>query len=216
MAPGAGCRYNVGVQILDATFVAGATNYAQLPAPAFAEIAFAGRSNVGKSSLINSLVERKKLVRTSGTPGCTRAINIFRISLGGGAEFDLVDLPGYGFAKRSKGEKRGWGVLIEDFLSQRPGLRAVVVIVDVRRGVEEEDVQLLEFLDHVGVRALLVATKLDKLPTSQRKLALKAVQAAAPARVFGYSSETGDGRDRLWDALLREAAITLSSEAVPA
>ena len=88
--------------------------------------------------------------------------------------------------------------------------------MDVRRGVEEEDVQLLEFLDHVGVRAVLVATKLDKLPASQRKLALKAAQSAAPARVFGYSSETGEGRDRLWDALLREAAITLPSQALPA
>jgi GTP-binding protein len=200
------------MQILDAQFVAGATNYHQLPPPAFAEIAFAGRSNVGKSSLINSLVARKKLVRTSGTPGCTRAINIFRIGLRGDAEFDLVDLPGYGFAKRSKGEKRAWGVLIEDFLSQRPGLRAVVIIVDVRRGVEDEDRQLLEYLEHIGVRAILVATKLDKLPASQRKLALKDVQAGAPARVFGYSSVTGDGRERLWKSLLREAGIKLPED----
>ena len=126
------------IQILDASFVASSTDLRTLPAPMFAEIAFAGRSNVGKSSLINSLVQRKNLVRTSGTPGCTRGINVFRVVLQAQsrAEIDFVDLPGYGYARRSKTERATWGPMIEAFLEQRPGLAAVVILVDVRRGFE--------------------------------------------------------------------------------
>jgi len=146
-------RYNPAMDVLDAEFVAGATALGQLPAPTFAEVAFAGRSNVGKSSLINNLVRRKKLVRTSGAPGCTRAINIFRVRLRTNdeeAHLDLVDLPGYGYAQRSKAERKSWGPLIEGFLSERPGLRGAVVIVDIRRGTQDDDLQLLEFLESVG------------------------------------------------------------------
>ena len=116
-----GGRYNPTMDVLDAEFVAGATALGQLPAPTFAEVAFAGRSNVGKSSLINNLVQRKKLVRTSSAPGCTRAINIFRVRLrtdGDEAHLDLVDLPGYGYAQRSKAERKAWGPLIEGFLQR--------------------------------------------------------------------------------------------------
>ncbi|MCA9529547.1 MAG: YihA family ribosome biogenesis GTP-binding protein [Myxococcales bacterium] len=197
------------MDVLDARFVAAATAYDQLPAPMFAEVAFAGRSNVGKSSLINSLLARKKLVRTSSTPGCTRGIHVFRVLLRGGAELDLVDLPGYGYAKRSKAERRAWGDLIERFLEARPGLRAVVVIVDVRRGLEDDDAQLIEYLDHLGQRVLVVATKLDKLPASQRKPRLAALRADIGRPVFGYSAQTGDGRDKLSRALLRACAIAL-------
>ena len=197
------------MDVLDARFVAAATAYDQLPAPMFAEVAFAGRSNVGKSSLINSLLARKKLVRTSSTPGCTRGIHVFRVLLRGGAELDLVDLPGYGYAKRSKAERRAWGDLIERFLEARPGLRAVVVIVDVRRGLEDDDAQLIEYLDHLGQRVLVVATKLDKLPASQRMPSLAALRADIGRPVFGYSAQTGDGRDKLSRALLRACAIAL-------
>lgn len=217
------------VQILDADFLAGATDYPSLPAPAYAEIAFAGRSNVGKSSLINAMLERKKLVRTSNTPGATRAINIFRVRLRPDAErpaeeahLDLVDLPGYGYAKRSKSERRAWGTLIERFLSERPGLRAVVVIVDVRRGLEPDDVELIEYLEHVGVRAFVVATKLDKLPKNQRKLALKEREregqelSSRKVRFFGFSAVSGDGRDKLWRSLLRAASLGAAPPASPA
>ncbi|KPK16999.1 MAG: hypothetical protein AMJ62_03010 [Myxococcales bacterium SG8_38] len=198
------------MDVLDAQFVAGATNLGQLPAPTFAEIAFAGRSNVGKSSLINSLVRRRKLVRTSSAPGCTRAINIFRVRLrtnGDEAHLDLVDLPGYGYAQRSKAERRSWGPLIEGFLSERPGLRGAVVILDIRRGPQEDDLQLLEFLRSVGVTPIIVATKIDKLPASKRKLALAALRQELSGAVIGYSSVTGDGREALWERLLSVSSI---------
>jgi GTP-binding protein len=198
------------MDVLDAEFTAGATVLGQLPAPVFAEIAFAGRSNVGKSSLINNLVNRKKLVRTSSAPGCTRAINIFRVRLRtdhGEAHLDLVDLPGYGYAQRSKAERKSWGPLIEGFLSDRPGLRGAVVIIDVRRGVQDDDLQLLEFLESVGVTPIIVSTKIDKLPTSKRKPAIKKLEQDLGRRVIPYSSVTGDGRDKLWKRLLYVGSI---------
>ena len=199
------------VHVLDAEFVASAFDQAQLPAPAFAEVAFGGRSNVGKSSLINRLLGRRKLVRTSSTPGATRGLSLFRARLrlptDEEAILDLVDLPGYGYAKRSKAERRSWGPMIETFIEQRVGLRACVVIVDVRRGPEPDDEELLAYLDHVGVPAVLVATKSDKLPVSQRKLAVQAVGKAIGRPAFGVSATTGDGIDRLWRRLLRVAQI---------
>lgn len=203
-------RYNPAMDVLEAEFVAGATVLGQLPAPTFAEVAFAGRSNVGKSSLINSLVRRKKLVRTSSAPGCTRAINIFRVRLrtdDNEAHLDLVDLPGYGYAQRSKAERKSWGPLIEGFLSERPGLRGAVVIVDIRRGVQDDDRQLLEFLESVGVTPILVATKIDKLPANKRKPAVAKLQREVSQRLIPYSSVIGDGRDALWNRILSVSSI---------
>lgn len=201
------------MHVLEAEFVAGATALGQLPAPTFAEVAFAGRSNVGKSSLINNLVQRKKLVRTSSAPGCTRAINIFRVRLrpqegqNEEAHLDLVDLPGYGYAQRSKAERKSWGPLIEGFLRERPGLRGAVVIVDIRRGVQEDDVQLLEFLESIDVTPILVATKIDKLPASKRKPAIVALKRDLSRPVIPYSSVSGDGRDALWERILSVSSI---------
>jgi GTP-binding protein len=203
-------RYNPAMDVLEAEFVAGATVLGQLPAPTFAEVAFAGRSNVGKSSLINSLLRRKKLVRTSSAPGCTRAINIFRVRLrtdDNEAHLDLVDLPGYGYAQRSKAERKSWGPLIEGFLSERPGLRGAVVIVDIRRGVQDDDRQLLEFLESVGVTPILVATKIDKLPANKRKPAVAKLQREVSQRLIPYSSVIGDGRDALWNRILSVSSI---------
>ena len=204
------------MNVLDAEFVAGATALGQLPAPTFAEVAFAGRSNVGKSSLINNLVQRKKLVRTSSAPGCTRAINIFRVRLrtdDDEAHLDLVDLPGYGYAQRSKAERKSWGPLIEGFLSERPGLRGAVVIVDIRRGVQNDDLQLLEFLESVDVTPILVATKIDKLPSNKRKPAVAALKRELNRPVVPYSAVTGDGRDALWKRVLSVSSIDRPDEA---
>jgi len=207
------------MDVLDAEFVAGATALGQLPAPTFAEVAFAGRSNVGKSSLINNLVRRKKLVRTSGAPGCTRAINIFRVRIRTNddeAHLDLVDLPGYGYAQRSKAERRSWGPLIEGFLRERPGLRGAIVIIDIRRGAQDDDLQLLEFLDSIEVTPILVATKTDKLPASKRKLAVAALRRALDRPLIGYSSATGDGREALWKRILSVSSIDQPDVASPA
>lgn len=193
--------------IHDAQFVASATEVERLPPPTFAEIAFAGRSNVGKSSLINALLERKKLVRTSSTPGCTRGLNLFRVELGSGT-FDLVDLPGYGYAQRSKQERRAWGSMIEGFLTRRQGLRAVVLILDVRREPSDEDRQLLEFLAHVGRPVLCVGTKLDKLSKNARAPALAALTKAVGLKVYPFSAVTGDGREALLRAILHALGVS--------
>jgi GTP-binding protein len=193
--------------IKQASFLASAEDLRDLPAPLFTEVAFAGKSNVGKSSLINALLGRKKLARTSSTPGRTRTLNLLRAELSVGT-LDIVDLPGYGYAKVSKTERRSWGPMIERFLRARAGLRCVVVIVDIRRGLEEDDRQLLEFLAEIGREALLVATKLDKLPKSRQLPALQALRRdAGGPELIGFSAVTEQGRDELWRALLKHAAL---------
>ena len=189
------------MDVVDAQFVTTAMDVASLPPPLYAELAFAGRSNVGKSSLINSLAQRTKLARTSSTPGCTRGLNLFRLELRGGARVDFVDLPGYGFAQRSKSERAGWGPMIEGFLERRAGLRGVVLLVDVRRGLEEEEQQLLEYLVHIRRSALVVATKVDRLPVNKRKTAVFALAKQSGVKALPFSAHTGEGRDELWRAL---------------
>ena len=198
------------MKILGAEWLATAAGPDGFPAPSAPEVAFLGRSNVGKSSLLNALVRRKKLARTSSAPGCTRTINLFRVRLRTEeteAHLDLVDLPGYGYARRSKAERKSWGPLIEGFLEQRPGLRGAVVIVDIRRGLEPDDAQLIEFLESIDVTPILVATKIDKLPASKRKPAVAAFRRQLNHPVVPYSSVTGEGRDLLWKRLLRVSSI---------
>jgi GTP-binding protein len=199
------------MDVIEAEFLMTAVNNAGLPPPLYAEVAFAGRSNVGKSSLINALAQRKKLARTSSTPGCTRGLNLFRLTLRGGARIDFVDLPGYGFAQRSKAERLSWGPMIEGFLQHRVGLRGVVLLVDARRGLEDEERELLDFLAHYGQRALLVATKIDRIPSSKRKPQVLALAKEAGAPALPFSAHTGDGRDGLWRALLKLAAVDVAA-----
>lgn len=199
-------------QIIDAKFVAGAATGSSMPPPTMAEIAFAGRSNVGKSSLINTLVERKGLVRTGATPGVTRQINLFEAHARDGAVFQLIDLPGYGYSKVSKAERSAWQTLIEKYLRTRVTLAALVLLVDVRRGVEEDDAQLIEFVDEAGtaqrlpVEVIIVATKVDKLGVAARRTAIAEISKKAGHKVIGFSSETGEGRAELW-RLLRKATF---------
>lgn len=209
--------------VLDAVFVGHAKIVDGLPPPMLAEIAFGGKSNVGKSSLINKLVNRRKLVRTSSTPGATRGLSLFRVSLrlDGGAkgELDLVDLPGYGFAQRSKEERKSWGPMIERYLERRVSLRAVLLLVDVRRGVSTEDAQLLEYLAHIERPAILVVTKCDKVNRRERDASLRAItkdaRAAYPSLpIVATSAETGEGIPELWREI-RRATFLDAAEAAP-
>jgi GTP-binding protein len=190
--------------IKDASFVLSARDVADMPAPTFAEVVFAGKSNVGKSSLLNTLCVRKGLARVSGTPGATRGINLFRVDLGE-AVLHFTDLPGYGYAQRSKQERKGWGPMIEGYLRQRAGIVLAIVIVDVRRGIEDEDAMLLEFLDSLGHPSLVVATKLDKLTKARRKPALIELAKNSDREIVGFSAETGEGGEALRARVLRAA-----------
>jgi GTP-binding protein len=203
-------------RVVDATFVAGAVDAQSLPAPTLVEIAFAGRSNVGKSSLLNAMMQRLALARTSRTPGCTRQLNVFEVRCADGLAVRFVDLPGYGWARRSKTERSEWQGMIEGYLRKRAGLRAVVVLLDVRRGLEDEEKQLVEFLAEPRqvsapgpLEVVLVATKVDKVGAAGRKPALENVRRGArdvPGKVIGFSAVTGEGREELW-ARIREAVL---------
>lgn len=189
------------MQIHDARFIASARTIDALPPPLFSEVAFAGRSNVGKSSLINRLLNRRRLVRTSGTPGCTRGIDLYRVWMED-ATIDFVDLPGYGYSRRSKAERFSWGPLIENYLRSRENLCAIVVIVDLRRGIQDDDRQLLDFLAHLKRSTILVATKIDKLPVNRQKTQLGRLREDVARALIGFSAETGKGRDTLIQALM--------------
>jgi len=183
-----------------AEFVAGASDPAQLPRLSHPEIAFAGRSNVGKSSLLNRLVGQRKLARVSKTPGRTQQINFFLIE----QRLTFVDLPGYGFARVPAHVKQQWKHLVEGYLSTRRNLRGVVVIVDLRRGVEEDDAQLLDYLRTEGIPAILVATKADKLAYGARQQRARQVATGlvhSVATLIVCSAESGEGIDQLWKQL---------------
>ena len=169
----------------------------KLPAEELPEIAFAGRSNVGKSSLINSLLNRKNLARTSSSPGKTVTINFYIIN----EMFYLVDLPGYGYAKASLQERAKWGKMIEKYLSTRDVLRAVVLLVDIRHAPTKDDVMMYEWIVANGLKPIIVATKLDKIKRSQKDKNLKLVRetlgAEKDVKIVPYSSETKAGRDEL-------------------
>ena len=189
-----------------ARFAAAAAEPARLPRLGLPEVAFAGRSNVGKSSLLNRLVGRRSLARVSKTPGRTQQINFFVVD----EQLALVDLPGYGFARVSVTLRDEWKALVEHYLTRRRSLRAVVLIVDLRRGVEADDAQLLAFLTAHGVPAVLVATKADKLAYGARVRQARALAAAtAPVPVVVCSAVSGEGIGELW------ARIRAHSEARP-
>jgi GTP-binding protein len=184
---------------------------------ASAEVAFAGRSNVGKSSLINSLVQRKGLVRTSNTPGCTRQINFFDVRARDDARLVMVDLPGYGFAKRSKAERGQWADLIEHYLAKRPTLRVLVLLADSRRGLEEEERDLLAFVAakrEAPLSIVVVATKFDKVPKSKQVSTLARLRSEAGVHAIGFSVVDKSGWEELWAALRRALGFVATS--VPA
>jgi len=184
-------------------FVKSASQLAECPELGLPEIALAGRSNVGKSSLINSLLGRKALARVSGMPGRTRLLNFFRVEAR--SDLVLVDLPGYGYARASRKDQQAWMRSMEEYLALRDRLAAVVVILDARRGVGDEDRALLDWLAERGRRAVVVATKVDKLPKTRRKAAVRSIaeelELGSDHLPLPFSARSGEGRAALWGRL---------------
>jgi GTP-binding protein len=208
-------------EVLAATFLAEARDRRGLPAPGAPEIAIAGRSNVGKSTLLNRLAGRRALARTSKTPGRTRGIVFFDLDLGPLLPaIRLVDLPGYGYAKVARDERESWQALIEGYTRGRPTLALFAILIDARRGVEDEERQLYEWLGTIQVPAQIVFTKVDKLSASERGRLRAETQAMfkrapAPAATTAsskraapilLSAETGEGVPALWSAIGAAAA----------
>jgi len=194
------------MRILTAEFIRSCAGPEQFLKGDLPEIAFLGRSNVGKSSLINSLLQRKGLAKVSRTPGKTRLVNLFRITSDdpGLARFVVVDLPGYGYAKVSKALRTRWAPLIERYIDGSEQLRAVVVLVE-SRVLSEQDPKAIAWLSSVGQSPIVVVTKVDKLKMSERVSALRRLYdwlgIAEGDGVIPYSSVTGEGRERLWAVL---------------
>ena len=189
------------MKVINTEFVTGAVSSKQYPKEPFPEFAFVGRSNVGKSSLIRSLLNRKKLVRISSTPGKTREINFFRIN----EKLMFADLPGYGFARVTPALQKKWKQMIEEYLINREPLMAIVFIVDIRRKPTELDITLKEWLEDLDRNYILVITKSDKLSGVERSKQTKIIKSAfmganAPAAVT-YSSKNHLGRKELWSQL---------------
>jgi GTP-binding protein len=196
-------------RVLEASFVTTAVDRKGYPPPDRPEVAFAGRSNVGKSSMINALAGRKKLVRVSNTPGRTRTLNFFDVVLetrgGGTRSVRLADLPGYGFAKASKGERKAWQRMISEYLEHRAPLKVVVSIIDAEVGPTPDDFQTLDYLAEGKARILVAATKIDRLPKAKRKPRIQELTAQLElpeGAVLPFSATEGLGVDETWGALL--------------
>lgn len=186
--------------IRSAEFVISAVKPSQYPTGLLPEIAFAGRSNVGKSSLINTLVNRKRLVKTSSTPGRTQLINFFEVN----GQFSFVDLPGYGYAKVPLPIKKTWGPMIETYLSGRDALAGVVLILDIRRIPRQEEFDFMAWLTKFGIERILVLTKTDKLSTTRQRNQRSAIASALGVdadRLILFSAQTRKGREQVWEAL---------------
>jgi len=195
--------------VLDARFLAEARLVDSMPNATRAEVAVAGRSNVGKSTLLNRLAQRKSLARTSKTPGRTRGMVFFELDLaydGQPLEMSLVDLPGYGYAQVSKTERQSWQALIEGYTERRPTLCMMVVLVDARRGLQDEEFQVCEWLASLAKPFQMVFTKSDKLSASDRgrlkSEALRVPRSPGGRPALFVSGETGEGVPALWQILL--------------
>ncbi|MGB7063430.1 MAG: ribosome biogenesis GTP-binding protein YihA/YsxC [Candidatus Zixiibacteriota bacterium] len=183
-------------RVKSATYVKSVVDLKGLPRDRLPEVAFAGRSNVGKSSVLNKLVNVKSLAKTSSTPGKTRMINFFLVN----KNLYFVDLPGYGYARAPKSMQKSWGKLVEDYLKERENLKGTVLLVDSRRGLLDPDLQLLEWLDYYGLSKLIVLTKKDKL---SRSAVLESARKTSdvlkldPDSLVLFSAKTGEGKDKI-------------------
>jgi len=186
------------VIIKSSEFITSAVKPSQYPQTGLPEIAFAGRSNVGKSSLINRLINRKRLVKTSSTPGRTQLVNFFMIN----SALVFVDLPGYGYAKVPASVKKTWGPMIETYLSTRETLQGVVLIMDLRRIPGLEELNFINWLNHYDIPTILVLTKADKLSKTKRTKQILAISKALSINkdnLVLFSAKTGLGKERVWD-----------------
>lgn len=197
------------MKIVRAEFVRSCASLRECPSDGLPEIAVAGRSNVGKSSLLNRLVQQKGLAKTSGVPGKTQLINLFKITVGhkSSPAFYLVDLPGYGYARVSLTQREAWGALVEDYLTHRPTLRGLIVLVDIRHSPGLLDQQLFSWISSYKLRCLLVATKSDQMSRGQISGALLKIKASLPGLamdqvILPFSSKTGEGRDAVLEHIL--------------
>lgn len=197
------------MRIKQSEFITSAVKREQYPIDNRVEVAFVGRSNVGKSSIINSLTNRKKLAKVSQTPGKTRLVNFFLIN----NDFYLVDLPGYGYAKVSKAEKDSWGKTIELYLTGREQLKRVVLLVDSRHKPTDDDIMMIEWFKHFGYDVVVIGTKSDKLTRNELKKNEKVIRdtlkLGVEDKLYFFSSLNKDGRDELIDNLFLEFATDL-------
>jgi len=201
-------------RVLEAEFLVTAVDRKGYPPPDRPEIAFAGRSNVGKSSMINALAGRKRLVRVSNTPGRTRTLNFFDLTVEEGGtprHLRLADLPGYGFARASKAERNAWRSMISSYLESRGSLRVVVSIIDAEVGPTPDDFQTLDYLAEGKARILVAATKIDRLPKARRKPRIQELTSALElpeGAVLPFSATGPIGVEEVWRALLGAVEAT--------
>ena len=190
------------MQIRSAKFLCSAVTPEQYPPADLPEVAFAGRSNVGKSSLINKILNRKKLVRTSKTPGRTQLLNFFEIN----EVYRFVDLPGYGYAKVPAEVQKRWRPMVETYLTRRPNLRGMVLLLDIRREPSKEDLNLWYWLQTTSIEVIIVVTKVDKLSKNKRNKQMAAIARSLGCKreeLLQFSAMTGEGKDELWKRLLK-------------
>ena len=195
------------MKVKDAVFVKGAQVPAEYPRSGLPEVAFAGRSNVGKSSLINCLVHRSGLAKTSSTPGKTQRLYFFMVN----SALSLVDLPGYGFAKVPHKVRESWGPLVEAYLKRRKELRLVVLLIDARREPNARDLQLMDWLRFYGIPCVIAVTKIDKITRSGRQKQIREIVARLKPQggpVIPFSATTGEGKAALWSDILRACQAT--------
>lgn len=189
------------MKITNAEMIISAVSKKQYPKDSLPEIALAGRSNVGKSSFINRLIQRKSLARTSSKPGKTQTLNFYKIN----DTFYFVDVPGYGYAKISRSERNKWGHMMEEYFQTRDSLKVVVLITDLRHPPTKDDQQMFQYVKHLNLPLLVIGTKMDKISKNKRIKQInetrKTFQMGTEDILIPFSAETGEGKDDAWDVL---------------